>query len=311
MADSAGFRHEALLYAGDAEFVAQTGDFIRGGVAAGEPTLVVVSAAKIDMLREELGPEAASVHFADMAGVGLNPARVIPAWRDFVESHGDSRRLRGIGEPIWNGRGADELVECQRHESLLNVAFAGGRPWWLLCPYDTSRLDPEVVAEAHRSHPFVQHGGEHMPSTTYRGLEADTRPWAHPLPDPAREPAALAFDEDSLGLLRRVAAREASRAGLSGQRAADLVLALNELATNSVRHGGGGGQARIWKQAGVLVCEVTDAGRLEHPLADRLRPPPGVEGQRGLWLVNQLCDLLQLREVPGGTVARLHMRLAS
>ncbi|MEP7106017.1 MAG: ATP-binding protein, partial [Chloroflexota bacterium] len=78
-----------------------------------------------------------------------------------------------------------------------------------------------------------------------------------------------------------------------------------------VRHGGGHGQARIWEQAGVLVCEVTDAGRLEHPLADRLRPPQGVEGQRGLWLVNQLCDLLQLRKVPGGTVARLHMRLAS
>jgi anti-sigma regulatory factor (Ser/Thr protein kinase) len=307
----AAFRHEALLYAGDAEFVEGTARFIRDGVERREPTLVVVSAAKIDMLRDELGADAAGVHFADMAGVGANPARIIPAWREFVQAHdATGSGLRGIGEPIWKGRDADELVECQRHESLLNVAFAGGRPWWLLCPYDTAQLDPEVVAEARRSHPFVLDGSGHAASTTYRGLKAETRPWAVPLPEPAREPAVLAFDADSLGLLRRMAAREAARSGLTGQRAADLVMAVNELATNSLRHGGGSGQARIWEQPGALVCEVRDRGRLTAPLADRERPPAGVEGGRGLWLVNQLCDLLQLRVVTDGTIARLHMRLA-
>ena len=82
------FRHEALLYAGLADFLAGTVPFIRGGVEAGEPVLVVESAAKIARLRAELGSDAKSVVFADMADVGGNPARIIPAWREFVNTHG-------------------------------------------------------------------------------------------------------------------------------------------------------------------------------------------------------------------------------
>src|SRR5258706_10032173 len=82
------FRHEALMYAGMADFLAGTVPFIRGGLEAGEPVLVVESAAKIALLRSELGPDARSVVFADMADVGANPARIIPAWRDFVKKNG-------------------------------------------------------------------------------------------------------------------------------------------------------------------------------------------------------------------------------
>src|SRR5712672_3160582 len=102
------FRHEALLYAGMAEFVAGTVPFIRGGVEAGEPVLVVESVEKVEMLRTALGKDAGAVHFADMADDGANPARFIPAWKDFVTRHGGGgHRLRGIGEPIWKGRTAD------------------------------------------------------------------------------------------------------------------------------------------------------------------------------------------------------------
>ncbi len=96
------FRHEALIYAGRDEFVEGTGSFVRDGLAADEPTLVVLSAPKIDALRSELGDLADRVHFADMGEVGGNPARIIPAWRDFVGQN-QGRRLRGIGEPIDDG----------------------------------------------------------------------------------------------------------------------------------------------------------------------------------------------------------------
>jgi hypothetical protein len=110
------FRHEALLYAGEVGFLAGTLPFVREGVAAGEPVLVVVSAARIGLLRSALVGDADRVAFADMADVGANPARIIPAWRDFVAGHDvATRRARGIGEPIWAGRTPAELVECQRH----------------------------------------------------------------------------------------------------------------------------------------------------------------------------------------------------
>src|SRR2546428_11499861 len=99
------FRHEALLYAGPADFVDRTATFIRDALVADEPILVVVGAPRIELLRSELGRDAARVQFADMGTVGQNPARIIPAWREFVGQHaGGGRRVRGVGEAIWAGR---------------------------------------------------------------------------------------------------------------------------------------------------------------------------------------------------------------
>jgi anti-sigma regulatory factor (Ser/Thr protein kinase) len=304
------FRHEALMYAGIGDFLAGTVPFVRGGLEAGEPVLVVESAAKIAMLRAELGPDADIVHFADMAGVGANPARIIPAWRDFVQQHsGAGRRLRGIGEPIWKERGPVELIECQRHESLLNTAFATGDPWWLLCPYDTLALDPAVIDEARRSHPYVTDGATFRRSDDYRGLDASGAPFDAPLPEPTRPAYEMAFQVGDLVALRGLVYRHASGAGLDSSRAADLVLTVNEVATNSLRHGGGKGTLRVWQDSFALTCEVRDSGRFEHPLVDRERPTPGAAGPRGLWLANQLCDLVQIRTFATGSAVRVHMWL--
>jgi hypothetical protein len=50
--------------------------------------------------------------------------------------------LRGIGEPIFPERDRQVLIECERHEALLNLAFAGSERFWLLCPYDVAALPP-------------------------------------------------------------------------------------------------------------------------------------------------------------------------
>jgi anti-sigma regulatory factor (Ser/Thr protein kinase) len=304
------FRHEALLYAGIADFLSGTVPFVRGGLEAGEPVLVVESAAKIAMLRAELGRDADLVHFADMAGVGANPARIIPAWRDFVQLHGGAaRRLRGIGEPIWKGRGPVELIECQRHESLLNTAFATGDPWWLLCPYDTVALDPAVIDEARRSHPYLTDGSAFRRSHDYRGLDASGAPFDVPLPEPAAHADELAFQAGDLVAVRGLVWSRATGAGLEPSKVADLVLAVNEVATNSLLHGGGKGTLRVWRDVSALTCEIRDLGRFDLPLVDRERPARGAAGPRGLWLANQLCDLVQIRTFATGTAVRLHMWL--
>ena len=167
------FSHEALFYADRHEFLAGTGAFVRDGLMADEPVLVVLSASKNEALRSEVGVESERVEFADMGDVGSDPARIVPAWRAFVDQHRScGRRLRGIGEPICADRSQAELVECQRHESLLNLAFAETAGFRLLCPYDTSVLDDEILAEARRSHPFLVTNGVKRESTEY---EACTR----------------------------------------------------------------------------------------------------------------------------------------
>jgi len=304
------FRHEAMLYSGEADFLSGTAAFVRAGLEAQEAVLVVESPAKIAALRRELGEDASLVHFADMSDVGSNPARIIPAWRDFVAEHGrDGKGLRGIGEPIWAERSADELVECQRHESLLNVAFAGGRPWRLLCPYDIDALPSQVIEEARRSHPYVTERHVERPSPHYRGVEESSALPAAPLRPAPKDAVGMRFCRDDLAGVRELARRLAALTGLDVSRTADLVYALNEVATNSVRHGGGCGTFLFWEDGGSIVCEVRDRGRYDNPLADRERA--GTVGPRGLWLANQLVDLVQIRSNPMGTVVRLLLRVGS
>lgn len=305
------FRHEALFYGGLDGFVAGTSAFVRKGLEAGEPTLVVAGARKLDALKAQLGRDADLVQFADMADVGLNPARIIPAWVDFLaRSAPDGRRVRGIGEPIWAERSSDELVECQRHESLLNVAFADAAGWWLLCPYDETALPTDVLDEARRSHPHVWQNGSHTKSRTYRTLETAAKPFDVPLTPAPPSGQMIILDVANLHHVRDIVARAARRHGLDEDRTADLVLSVNELAGNSLRHGGGSGSLRIWSADRMLICEIEDSGHIDRPLAGRERPSKEQENGFGLWLVNQLCDLVQVRTFETGTVVRLHMARA-
>ncbi len=306
-----GFRHEALLYAGDDEFVDNAAGFIGDSVDAGEPILVVVDGAKLDLLRRKLGGDRDGVRFADMATVGRNPARIIPAWQDFVaDNTRDGRRARGIGEPIWAGRSPDELVECERHEALLNLAFAETPAWWLVCPYDTTALPPGVIEEAQRNHPYVMAGGEHRDSGLFRELAAAGEPFDHPLPEPRAHPAEISFGPLRLSTVREFVSNHAAAYGLDRGRRDDLVLAVNELATNSIRHGGGRGTLRMWRGEDAVVCEVNDKGRIDDPMVGRRRPGFHETSGFGLWLVNQLCDLVQVRSFATGTTVRVHLSVA-
>ena len=307
--DGGAFRHEAMLYDGDDEFVRGTSSFVRDANESGEVVLVVVSADKIHALRDELGRDAEDTLFADMHEVGANPAWIIPTWREFLKSHtGNGAGVRGIGEPIWNGRTRDELVECQRHEELLNVAFADASPWWLLCPYDVATLGDDVVAEARRSHPFLWCDGTHAASTEVRDLAAMGAPFDAPLPDPPAAVEHLAFEHpESLAGVRAFVGARAAHAGLDPERAASLVLAADEIASNSVRHGGGAGTLSMWSTDQGVVCEVRDGGHVDDPLVGRGRPALGRTDGRGVWIANQLCDLVQLRSTPNGTIVRLHV----
>jgi anti-sigma regulatory factor (Ser/Thr protein kinase) len=301
------FRHEALLYDGIDDFVDAVAAFLQDGQASDEPALVVVDNHKIGLLRDALG-DATGVMFADMAQVGSNPARIIPAWRDFVGRHASSGRpFRGVGEPIWAERSPTELVECQRHESLLNVAFDAGPSWWLLCPYDVRSLGRAVLEEAARSHPFVTDHGARRASGTYHGEYGDA--FLGDLPEPPVFSTELQFGAGPLAAVRDFVLQRCRSMHLDEGRAADLMVVVSELATNSVRHGGGAGTVRLWEDDGALVCEVRDQGRVTDPLVGRVRPTVDSRAGRGLWLVHQLCDLVQIRSGDHGTVVRAYVRI--
>ncbi|MDX6595348.1 MAG: hypothetical protein QOI72_730 [Solirubrobacterales bacterium] len=300
-----------MFYDSAEQFLAGTAPFVLAALEAGEPVLVALGAEKIELLKGTLGADAARVRFADMEALGRNPARIVPAWRQFVDEHVTSGgQARGIGEPIWPGRSAVEIDECQRHESLLNVAFGGEPAWSLLCPYDVASLEDDVLEAAAHCHPYLAADGDSHANGRCRELGSPPDPFAgrfEPSPASARE---ASFDRDGLRALRGVVAEEAAGAGLSHERVTDLVLAASELAANSVRHGGGHGTSRFWLEPGTLVVEVADDGRVAPPLVGRVQPTPTQVGGRGLWMANQVCDLVRIRSGAHGTAVRLHMSLS-
>jgi anti-sigma regulatory factor (Ser/Thr protein kinase) len=305
-ATATAFRHEALFYDGPSDFVSSVGPFLREGLDRDEIALVVVDVRKIELLRTAIGP-ADDVRYADMATVGRNPARIIPAWQAFVdEARDQGRGFRGVGEPIWAARSGAELAECERHEALLNVAFDGSPGWRLLCPYDTGTLPADVLGEARRNHPTVWDDGTPSPSAAFRGIEDAARPLDAPLPDLGFPDGDRPFGGDDLHAIRELVRQVARDAGLDEQRTADAILVADELASNSIRHGGGRGRVRLWRRDGSLVVEITDRGRIEHPLAGR-ELPAGAEGGYGLWLANQLSDLVQIRVGDAGSTVRAHL----
>jgi anti-anti-sigma factor len=149
-----------------------------------------------------------------------------------------------------------------------------------------------------------------------------------------------AFDADSLYALRAAVAAHAAEAGLSPGRSDDLVIAVHELAANSVRHGAGHGRLRVWRADHSLLCEISDEGV---PPADDAQPPEGAqppdgagpqaqpgsgdgagpgpdrdvaahwraEPGHGLSLVRQVADQASLTSGPDGTVATISFAIGA
>jgi anti-sigma regulatory factor (Ser/Thr protein kinase) len=305
MTGADSFAHYAFFYDGPAQYAGEVLGFLRDGLDAGQPALVAVPPANLDLLRCGLGSDAAGVTFVDMTGLGRNPSRIIPATRRFTDSH-RGRPTRFVGEPIWPGRPAPEIREAIRHEALINAAFAGV-PTSILCPYDTAGLPARVLDDAWATHPQVLEQCRARESHRYQGTALAAAIGTQPLEPPAEQAEIIMFRAGDLAGLRDWVRQRVSRAGLDTERVADLLIAVNELATNTVVHAGGPGTLRIWRAGGSLLCEVTDTGRINDPLAGRYYRPASAGGGQGLRVVNELCDLVELRSGTWGTTVRLHM----
>lgn len=296
--------HEADFYNGLDDLLARTIPFLREAAAMDEPTLVMLHPERAGAVRAALGVDAKLISFVDKPA-HYNPGSLIPIWRAFVAEH--SRPwVRGIDEPLRAGARPAEVAEAQLHERLLNDAFSGtGGGLLLRCLYDTTRCGPRELADAQTTHAAVC--GE-LPLEALNTVPApDLFAGVLPAPPPRahREPFSGAH---SVAWARRQVLVRARMAGLDPISCSDLVLAVSELVTNSLIHGGGSGVLSIWQEDGHLVCDVHDRGRLDD-LTGRRTPSLTWHYGRGLWLVHSLCDLVQLRSSHAGTTARVHLPL--
>jgi anti-sigma regulatory factor (Ser/Thr protein kinase) len=114
-----------------------------------------------------------------------------------------------------------------------------------------------------------------------------------------------------LSQVRALVFQQAMQAGLAEGRANDLVLAVSEVAANTLRHTRSPGTLAIWHDDDEVVCEIHDEGMITDPEVGRQKPAPHASGGHGLWIVRQVCDLVELTSDGNGTTVRLHMALRS
>jgi anti-sigma regulatory factor (Ser/Thr protein kinase) len=306
--DDDGFSHPALVYASDQEFMDVALPFVEEGWARSEPALVAVQERNVENLRAAFGGEPEGVSLLTVPEWYESSARTrekFAGWAaERVERH---PRVRLMGEPPWASGSEARTRDWARHDSVINVAFAG-MPVTFICPYDARALPVEIIEHAHSTHPTLADGRAWSESAGYE----DAVEFCRRLNDTIRRPSwspviELQFGLADLGRIRHLVDCAALDAALPESKAEELAFAVNEITTNAVVHGRPPAVLRVWTSAEEVVCEISDAGAgIQDPLAGQLVPEPDRTGGRGLWLARVVCDALEIRKEAGSTVS-LHM----
>ena len=295
--------HEARLYPAPKELEAGICSFLEAGLAGGEPALVLAPGERLEALKERLG--AGRVSFVDMAQLGLNPARITSALLEWIDRSHYPARI--VSEPLWPGRSPAETEEVLRHEALVETAL-GTSPAKLLCAYREDLLPACARASLERSHERIcGTDGTVRERTAEPHSVSDLLAGGRPLEPPCEPIEQLPVTGD-LHQMRKQAAASRAASDLSSERRNEFVLAINEGASNALEYGKPPHALRLWRRGGEVIGEVSGGGQIEDPLVGRRRPAPSALRGRGLWMVNQLCDLVELRSHRSRTTLRMHKR---
>lgn len=298
------FAHPALFYSDEESYIDGTVPFVVEGLASAEPVAVAVPGRNLQLLKEALSGFAHLVTFLDMTDTGRNPGRIIPELRAFADRHRGAVRI--ISEPVWDLRTDVEYPACTLHEALVNYAFSG-RDLSILCPYSTT-LTHDILADAEKTHPVVIDASGHRPSDHFHPARVVVAAHSLPLTIPS-DAASTSVGAGAMAAVRAFAREQAVKLGLAHDRVDDFTLAVTELATNSVRHGGGESTVRVWSESRSIVCQVNDNGHITDVLAGRTPVHANEPGGRGLLLVNRLADLVRTQTTSSGTAIQVRFDL--
>jgi anti-sigma regulatory factor (Ser/Thr protein kinase) len=299
-------RHAVAFHDGPADQVERAVAFARAAVDRGEPLALAVPAAVETAVRDALGNKG-FVSLAAPSGATGGSGQTTAALR--------ARELRALvqgsagvtvlsaHDPALDGVDGGYWTEL---DAALNVAL-GDLPVDLVCLYPGFPLHLEVLQGAEANHPYVLDGDgfrdnprHRCPVEVLRDRDPST-PLVLGPPDLVHR-----YNSWQLHEVRAMVAQLAPALGFDPVRADDLVLAVNEVATNAVEHGSPQAEIHLWATSGGLVCEVHDSGDLHEPLPGLVAPHPADPRGRGVWIARQLCDLLHVWRDGTGTHVRMH-----
>lgn len=297
--------HAALVHATTGELVEALVPYVRDGLASDEPVHVALEAPDAAALGSALGRDAARVAWGDPEDTTRSPGRRLRSLAAVLDEHdrsgtGRVRLVAGHARPRrWSGADA----EWARLDVAVNELIAGSRVE-VVCTFDAAALPEAVVEHAARAHPRLGLQPAHsspvfaapsvLPATLHPGSLV-VPPEAARLEGPARPATARSFLR---GLL--------VGSDLEAERVEELLVAASELVTNAWTAGATRVALACWAVPGAVAVQVDDDGPgLRDPLAGYRRPALDAPGGRGLWIVRQLCDLVEIATSDTGTAVRV------
>lgn len=305
-------QHAVGFHASPEHLLRQLVPLVEAATARGEQVALAVAPHTDDALRHALGDDGAALHVLATAGqhTGSGQTAAMARARELRELTARAGRVTVLVEHRSELDGPDGSYWTEL-DAAVNVALAE-LPVGLICFYPEMPLHLSVLDGARCNHPQVLVDGElrHNPDHRRPREVLERHPVTSPLLLGAPD-MQLEFQAWQLQDVRRAVRALATGAGFDDDRVDDVVLAVNEVATNAVEHGGtpgssgSGAELSVWVQPGALVCEVRDRGALADPLPGLLAPHPSDPRGRGLWIARQLCDLLHVWTDEGGTHVRI------
>jgi hypothetical protein len=317
-AEDTGFVHEALYVDSVPAAVGVLTPLLSAGLDRDEPVVLACTESVTAQLLAAVGA-GPRVVVLDRGTGRRRYVTALTACREMMEGKlvSGARRVHLVAEPGYWDPAADG-PEPGRVEAAVNHALRN-HPLSTVCLYDTSRLPARVLADGLLTHPLLRDDRGCTVNGRYLAPGEYLRGSLPGGPEPVE--ADLPVCEIN-GLFDLQALREALRATAGDTRALppgsggsevlqDFMVAVNEVATNALRHGRPPVDVRVWSAPDRLVCTVSDRGRgVDDPFAGYLSPEGcGVaEGGMGLWLARQCCDRLDTMIHPWGFLVRLVSR---
>jgi anti-sigma regulatory factor (Ser/Thr protein kinase) len=301
--------HAALVYDGREQFATDVGRYVRDGLVAGQPVAVALPPDRAAWLREELAGAAGEVDFLDRDALYRRPGAMFAR----MGRHLADAARRGAGGRLVGESGVGTLTDAQRHahmryESVANVHLTplGGA---MLCLYDAAGTPPETLDHVRSTHPHLWQDGREVRCAGFREPAAYVPGAVPPRPGPSGGGVGLS-DLAELADARAYVAARAQAHGITGEDLDDLVLAANEVGANALRHGRPPRTVQTFTDDGHFCCRVRDGGPGMRAVFAGYAPPSAEQDSgRGLWLANQLCDIVEIRTGADGTEVTLLQRL--
>ena len=310
------FQHTAVRHSAPEELTDALLPFVESALQSGDRVFVNLGADGCDRLRDAVGADAERIRWTDSSTWHPHPSRRLRAIQDLVDEEapvsGALGRMLFIGQCPFDSADPDLVTEWERFDAVLNHAL-GGAPADMVCAYDAVTLPAEVIARvpsAH-SHLAADDGTTGGPSVSAEYVEPEDYLLAHqielaPLPSGAARVRGRVKPSEARALVRAVVRPDDA---VSRARIEDLVVAASEIVTNAWNARATSVDFACWHADGEIGIQVDDDGPgLTDPLAGYRRPDMTATGGRGLWIVRQLADLVQIASGSHGTSVRARIR---